>query len=79
MYLIWSHEHNAWWMPNRRGYTTDRALAGHYDFGEAADITVGHIPPGEEVAIPIAYAERFQAEQVEKIYDRDFRDIDLST
>lgn len=29
MYLIWSYEHNAWWKPNRWGYTTNIKEAGH--------------------------------------------------
>lgn len=62
MYLIWSYEHNAWWKPNQRGYTSDLKLAGHYDYGEAAEIVLPHIPPGEEVAVLEAYAQRWQDE-----------------
>ena len=81
MYLIWSYEHNAWWGPEGRGYVDTIAEAGRYSFQAAAEITVGHIPPGEEVAIPdnMEYAQRFQNEEAERIYNRDFRDIDLST
>lgn len=29
-WLIWSHEHGAWWRPHSRGYTTAVAEAGRY-------------------------------------------------
>lgn len=38
MYLIWSFEHNAWWAPNSRGYTTDVKVAGLYGKEEAERI-----------------------------------------
>ena len=63
MYLIWSHEHNAWWKSNQLGYTSDLRLAGHYDYDEAAEIVLPHIPPGEEVAVLETYAQRWQDEQ----------------
>ncbi len=28
--LIWSHQHEAWWRPNGRGYTTNPLEAGRY-------------------------------------------------
>lgn len=51
LFVIWSHEHRAWWRPARRGYTPVLAEAGRYSFDEAAAITVGHGPAGEEVAM----------------------------
>lgn len=51
LYLIWSHEHGAWWGPNGNGYVNDLRAAGRYTFAEAAEIVVPHIPPGEEVAV----------------------------
>jgi hypothetical protein len=30
LYLIWSHEHNAWWGPEERGYTNFIRAAGRY-------------------------------------------------
>src|SRR6185437_4715576 len=36
--LIWSHEHGAWWRPNRLGYTPVAALAGRYTEAEAREI-----------------------------------------
>lgn len=37
-YLIWSIEHEAWWMPNRRGYTRSRKEAGKYNEEDALSI-----------------------------------------
>ncbi len=30
IYLIWSHEHGAWWAPGEQGYVTAYTKAGHY-------------------------------------------------
>ena len=35
---IWSFEHDAWWRPNSRGYTTVEADAGLYERNEAEEI-----------------------------------------
>ena len=51
MFVIWSWEHNAWWASNRQGYTEQLDRAGRYSFDEAAEVVVGHIPAGEEVAM----------------------------
>ena len=37
-YLVWSHEHGAWWRPESRGYTTDFNSAGRYPREEALKI-----------------------------------------
>lgn len=37
-YLVWSNEHNAWWRPNRQGYTINRRVAGRYTRDEAISI-----------------------------------------
>jgi len=58
LYYIWSHEHEAWWKPNRCGYTVKLAEAGKYTKEDAIDITFDNIPYGEEVAIPLDYALR---------------------
>lgn len=40
-WLIWSIEHEAWWNPNHKGYTTHRTNAGVYSYEEALDIVKG--------------------------------------
>jgi len=50
-YYIWSWEHQAWWRPAKAGYTRRAHEAGKYTYEEAAEIVVGHFPPGEEVAV----------------------------
>lgn len=39
-YLIWSFEHDAWWMPKHLGYTKDRTEAGRYSHAEAVGIVM---------------------------------------
>ncbi|MET0423626.1 MAG: hypothetical protein ABW046_07120 [Actinoplanes sp.] len=39
-YLIWSHQHNAWWRPDARGYTGRISEAGRYT-REQADQALG--------------------------------------
>ena len=51
-YCIWSFEHEAWWAPNRCGYTRDLAAAGRYDAAEAGHILAdANIVREEERAI----------------------------
>ena len=54
-YLIWSHEHGAWWGPHSRGYTYNIAQAGRYTREEAmaicADARVGHTEPYPEIPV----------------------------
>ena len=40
-WLIWSIEHNGWWMPNHNGYTRRVDYAGRYSFEEAKKIAEG--------------------------------------
>lgn len=58
-YKIWSNEHQAWWRPNKCGYTDHRELAGVYEEDEAFEIVRDankHIKwdhyPNEKVPIP---------------------------
>lgn len=37
-WYIWSMEHNAFWAPDRNGYTNRRDSAGTYNFVEATEI-----------------------------------------
>lgn len=37
-FYIWSFEHQAWWKPDRNGYTNNRMLAGRYSLDEALRI-----------------------------------------
>jgi len=46
-WLIWSHEHQAYWRANCCGYTTDKKEAGAYTFDEAVKIVFDankHLP-----------------------------------
>lgn len=40
-WLIFSLEHNGWWMPASHGYTQKRSEAGHYTFEQAIEIVRG--------------------------------------
>ena len=44
MFLIWSHEHCAWWGPDRCGYVRSVSRAGRYTHAEAMDICASAIP-----------------------------------
>lgn len=37
-FLIWSHQHGAWWRANQNGYTSDIDQAGRYPMQEAYNI-----------------------------------------
>jgi hypothetical protein len=37
-YLIWSHEHGAWWKPRKLGYTGNPTIAGRYTKAQAERI-----------------------------------------
>ena len=37
-WVIWSHEHNAWWRPGHAGYTRLFREAGRYPYDEARSI-----------------------------------------
>ena len=38
LYLVWSHEHGAWWGPQNRGYFTRIQDAGRYTREDALSI-----------------------------------------
>jgi hypothetical protein len=55
LFLVWSIEHDAWWAPNRIGYTRELHEAGRYPEAEAAEIvTRANIRHFNEAAIPFA-------------------------
>lgn len=43
-YLIWSHEHSAWWLRDGIGYTTHLDLAGRYTREAALAICTRAMP-----------------------------------
>ncbi len=43
-YLIWSHEHGAWWQPRELGYTTHFYMAGRYTRADALRICEKAMP-----------------------------------
>lgn len=57
IWLVWSHEHNAWWRPNCAGYTLHIAAAGRYTKTKADEICQSRSPsrfaddPPREVAV----------------------------
>jgi hypothetical protein len=55
-YLIWSFEHDAWWAPDRRGYTRDIEQAGVYTAQEAGAICCQSVWV-EEIAVLKSVAE----------------------
>ena len=44
LYLIWSHEHSAWWGPDRCGYVQSIAKAGLYPHSEALRLCIEAMP-----------------------------------
>ncbi len=56
LYLIWSHEHGLWWGEAAFGYVETVREAGRYTKDQAAEITLDHVPAGEEVAVPQEHA-----------------------
>ena len=56
-YLIWSHEHGAWWRPNNCGYTVHVIAAGRYSRGEAlatcSGTRIGWRNDGAPAEIPV--------------------------
>jgi len=57
-FLIWSIEHNAWWAPDRCGYTSDVRAAGRYARSEAVAIVLdANIATFNECVIPEAMVD----------------------
>lgn len=64
LYVIWSHEHTAWWAPNGQGYVRDLAKAGRYSAAEAGRWVVQAYPPGIEVAVDELIAIRHGTDRI---------------
>ena len=62
-YVIWSFDHQAWWRPNRQGYTTKLAEAGRYSAEEAGQIVTDSIFLDE-----VAILEKLATSQGEPLY-----------
>jgi hypothetical protein len=60
-YVIWSFEHEAWWAPERRGYTEDLDQAGRYDDAEAHEIVANaNVVRREELLMTVETARVMQ-------------------
>jgi len=44
LYLVWSHEHSAWWGPGACGYVKSHAGAGRYSRAQALRICGRALP-----------------------------------
>lgn len=55
-WVVWSYEHDAWWAPNRCGYTKSLTSAGIYTEAEAREIEADANRGGQrdEEARPLA-------------------------
>jgi len=68
-YLVWSHEHGAWWGPNGYGYTKGLMTAGRYSRDGALDIcrgaipTAGHIGAIAEIPVRLVDVQAFLKDQ----------------
>ena len=61
-YLIWSHQHAAWWRPHRRGYTRHIGEAGLYERRAALDLCARSVPDTAEALgalpdLPVRHAD----------------------
>lgn len=65
-YFIWSHEHRAWWGPDRTGYTRELDKAGLYTRAAAIEICInarGGWHPGEPPPeIPVFHYDAIEVE-----------------
>lgn len=72
-YLVWSHEHKAWWGPNNNGYFQGIRNAGIYSREQALEIVKGATiainwqwPPNE---LPVRIEDLPQEAQ-DAVYER---------
>lgn len=57
-YLIWSHEHSAWWCAGGHGYTNDVKRAGRFHREEALAVCRQAIPGSREVPNELPVSEQ---------------------
>jgi hypothetical protein len=61
IYLIWSHEHSAWWKAGGIGYTSRISQAGRFDRQEAIRICTRAIPGADALGalaeLPVLLAD----------------------
>lgn len=65
-FLIWSNEHQGWWVAGRSGYTQELHMAGEYSFNDACEIchdanqhlNVTDVP--NEAMIPVGCMAKFK-------------------
>jgi hypothetical protein len=75
-YLIWSHEHSAWWGPGGAGYVGRISRAGRYTHAEAVRICIAAMPGtstqwGALPELPVRLAD---VEAMVAAYDARFGD-----
>jgi len=75
-YLVWSHEHQAWWGPGRCGYVRSLAQAGRYSHAEALTICAQAIPgtSSRMGALPDLPVRLSDLEAMVEAYDLEFHD-----
>jgi hypothetical protein len=76
LYLIWSHEHGAWWGPGGSGYVRSIAQAGRYPAEEALGNCIRAMPGtssglGALPELPVRLAD---IEAMTAAYDKEFAD-----
>jgi hypothetical protein len=60
-FYIWSREHQAWWGPNRYGYTRDLAGAGRYSDTETQEIIgEANLVGFQECAMPASVIDQME-------------------
>lgn len=70
-YLIWSHEHGAWWGPGGNGYVRRLSKAGRYSQAEALRICIRGIP-GTVGALPELPVRLVDVEQMRDVYQTEY-------
>lgn len=75
-YLIWSHEHQAWWGPDECGYTERVSMAGRYTRPTAIKICTLAIPGTSTrlAALPEMPVRLSDVKEMIAAYDEGFAD-----